>query len=142
MLESYTSAHYHGDITQSQSAVKSTEDRVVIQRHCNMAEYETDEVLLDGYLISHFQTGLKNLLDTAILNSTDFHQKDLAEKFKKLDEIPFNSTRRIMSAPVENPSAGLPRLVDESSAPPPSKGKECQFKTQSWSGATAARSVQ
>jgi len=49
-----------------------TEDRVVLQRHCNVAGRETDEELLDGYLISHFQTGLKNLLDTAILNSSDF----------------------------------------------------------------------
>jgi Mg2+-importing ATPase len=80
-----------------------TEDRVVIQRHCNVAGRETDEVLLDGYLISHFQTGLKNLLDKAILESTDFHQKDLVEKFKKLDEIPFDFTRRMMSVLVENP---------------------------------------
>ena len=34
-----------------------TEDRVVLQRHCNVAGRETDEVLRDGYLISHFQTG-------------------------------------------------------------------------------------
>jgi Mg2+-importing ATPase len=80
-----------------------TEDRVVLQRHCNVAGRETDEVLLDGYLISHFQTGLKNLLDTAILNSSDFRQKDLVEKFKKLDEIPFDFTRRMMSVLVENP---------------------------------------
>jgi len=80
-----------------------TEDRVVIERHCNVAGRETDKVLLDGYLISHFQTGLKNLLDTAILNSTDFHQKDLVEKFKKLDEIPFDFTRRMMSVLVESP---------------------------------------
>jgi len=80
-----------------------TEDRVVIQRHCNVAGRETDEVLLDGYLISYFQTGLKNLLDKAILNSTDFHQKDLVEKFKKLDEIPFDFTRRMMSVLVESP---------------------------------------
>jgi Mg2+-importing ATPase len=80
-----------------------TEDRVVLQRHCNVAGRETDEVLLDGYLISHFQTGLKNLLDTAILNSADFRQKDLVDKFKKLDEIPFDFTRRMMSVLVENP---------------------------------------
>jgi len=67
-----------------------TEDRVVLQRHCNVAGRETDEVLRDGYLISHFQTGLKNLLDTAILNSSDFHEQSLVEKYKKLDEIPFD----------------------------------------------------
>jgi Mg2+-importing ATPase len=80
-----------------------TEDRVVLQRHCNVAGRETDEVLLDGYLISHFQTGLKNLLDTAILNSSDFYGKALVEKFKKLDEIPFDFTRRMMSVMVETP---------------------------------------
>ena len=80
-----------------------TEDRVVLQRHCNVAGRETDEVLMDGYLISHFQTGLKNLLDTAILNSSDFHQQALIEKYKKLDEIPFDFTRRMMSVMVETP---------------------------------------
>jgi len=80
-----------------------TEDRVVLQRHCNVAGRETDEVLLDGYLISHFQTGLKNLLDTAILDSSDFHGKELVEKYKKLDEIPFDFTRRMMSVMVETP---------------------------------------
>ena len=80
-----------------------TEDRVVLQRHCNVAGRESDEVLLDGYLISHFQTGLKNLLDTAILDSSDFHQQALVEKFKKLDEIPFDFTRRMMSVLVEDP---------------------------------------
>jgi len=80
-----------------------TEDRVVLQRHCNVAGRETDEVLRDGYLISHFQTGLKNLLDTAILNSSDFHEQALIEKYKKLDEIPFDFTRRMMSVLVQNP---------------------------------------
>jgi Mg2+-importing ATPase len=80
-----------------------TEDRVVLQRHCNVAGRETDEVLLDGYLISHFQTGLKNLLDTAILGSSDFHQQALIEKYKKLDEIPFDFTRRMMSVLVQDP---------------------------------------
>jgi Mg2+-importing ATPase len=80
-----------------------TEDRVVLQRHCNVAGRETDEVLRDGYLISHFQTGLKNLLDTAILNSSDFHEQALVETYKKLDEIPFDFTRRMMSVLIESP---------------------------------------
>ena len=80
-----------------------TEDRVVLQRHCNVAGRETDEVLLDGYLISYFQTGLKNLLDRAILNSPDFHAQAVVEKYKKLDEIPFDFTRRMMSVLVQDP---------------------------------------
>jgi Mg2+-importing ATPase len=80
-----------------------TEDRVILQRHCNVAGRETEEVLLDGYLISHFQTGLKNLLDLAILDSPDFHGQAVVEKHKKLDEIPFDFTRRMMSVLVEDP---------------------------------------
>ncbi len=80
-----------------------TEDRVVLQRHCNVAGQESDEVLFDGYLISYFQTGLKNLLDRAILDSSEFRQQTLVEKYKKLDEVPFDFTRRMMSVLVENP---------------------------------------
>jgi Mg2+-importing ATPase len=47
---------------------------------------------------------LKNLLDRAILDSPDFHQMELIEKHKKLDEIPFDFTRRMMSVLVEDPA--------------------------------------
>jgi P-type Mg2+ transporter len=87
-----------------------TEDRVVLMRHCNVAGRESDEVLLDGYLISYFQTGLKNLLDRAILDSSDFHNKALVEKYKKLDELPFDFTRRMMSVMVQEPN-GMPILL-------------------------------
>ncbi len=80
-----------------------TEDRVVLMRHCNVAGVETDDVLLDGYLISYFQTGLKNLLDRAILDSPDFHWKAVVEKYTKLDEIPFDFIRRMMSVLVQDP---------------------------------------
>jgi P-type Mg2+ transporter len=80
-----------------------TEDRVVLMRHCNVAGRESEDVLFDGYLISHFQTGLRNLLDRAILDSSDFHEKTIVEKYKKLDEIPFDFTRRMMSVLLENP---------------------------------------
>jgi Mg2+-importing ATPase len=80
-----------------------TEDRVVLMRHCNVAGRETDDVLLDGYLISYFQTGLRNLLDRAILESSDFHAKETIKTYKKLDEIPFDFTRRMMSVLVEGP---------------------------------------
>ena len=88
-----------------------TEDRVVLQRHCNVAGRETEEILLDGYLISHFQTGLKNLLDRAILESSDFHDQATVAKYKKLDEIPFDFTRRMMSVLVENPEGKVVLLT-------------------------------
>src|SRR6267154_1926072 len=80
-----------------------TEDRVVLMRHCDVTGRESEDVLLDGYLISYFQTGLKNLLDRAILDSPDFHEKSSIEKYKKLDEIPFDFTRRMMSVLVQDP---------------------------------------
>ena len=80
-----------------------TEDRVVLMHHCNVAGRESDDVLLDGYLISHFQTGLKNLLDRAILDSADFHGLTVVEQYKKLDELPFDFTRRMMSVLVQDP---------------------------------------
>ena len=80
-----------------------TEDRVVLMRHCNVSGDESEDVLLDGYLISHFQTGLKNLLDRAILDSPEFKAKEVLGKYKKLDEIPFDFTRRMMSVLVEDP---------------------------------------
>ncbi len=80
-----------------------TEDRVVLMRHCDVTGKETDEVLLDGYLISYFQTGLKNLLDRAILDCADFSGHKLVESYKKLDELPFDFTRRMMSVLVRDP---------------------------------------
>jgi P-type Mg2+ transporter len=80
-----------------------TEDRVVLMRHCDVTGRESDLVLLDGYLISYFQTGLKNLLDRAILDSSDFHAAVTVGKYKKLDELPFDFTRRMMSVLVQDP---------------------------------------
>ncbi len=83
-----------------------TEDRVVLQRHCDLAGRETDEVLLDGYLISYFQTGLENLLDRAILDSPDFQEQAVVAKHKKLDEIPFDFTRRMSPSWSKTPKEG------------------------------------
>ena len=100
-----------------------TEDRVVLVRHCNVAGRETEDVLLNGYLISYFQTGLRNLLDRAVLDSPDFHGMEVVKKYKKLDEIPFDFTRRMMSVLLEDPEGkailltkGAPEEVFEHSS--------------------------
>jgi P-type Mg2+ transporter len=80
-----------------------TEDRVVLMRHCDVTGNESQDVLLDAYLISYFQTGLKNLLDRAILDSADFHAQARVEQYKKLDELPFDFNRRMMSVLVQDP---------------------------------------
>ena len=88
-----------------------TEDRVVLMRHCDVAGRESSDVLLDGYLISHFQTGLRNLLDRAILDSVDFHASATVAKYAKLDEIPFDFTRRMMSVLARDPDGAVVLLT-------------------------------
>ncbi len=67
-----------------------TMDHIILEKHCDVV-LETDTTVLElAYLNSHFQTGLKNLLDRAILK----HEDDLAgvplKDFAKVDEIPFD----------------------------------------------------
>ncbi len=88
-----------------------TIDHVILEQHCDVVRKEDDMVLLDAYLISHFQTGLKNLLDRAILEYRDeLHQQMNVHMYKKVDEIPFDFSRRMMSVVVETPE-GTHRLV-------------------------------
>jgi Mg2+-importing ATPase len=74
-----------------------TLDQIVLERHCDVVGEEDEDVLRFAYINSFYQTGLKNLLDRAILD----HKKLLIEQFKKIDEIPFDFSRRIMSVIVE-----------------------------------------
>ena len=52
-----------------------TMDQVILERHCDVMQKENDDVLLDAYLIAHFQTGLKNVLDRAVLDHRDAHEE-------------------------------------------------------------------
>lgn len=79
-----------------------TLDKIVLERHLNVDGIEDDEVLKWAYLNSYHQTGLKNLLDVAILDHVEV--KDylkVEEQFKKVDEIPFDFQRRRMSVILE-----------------------------------------
>lgn len=74
-----------------------TLDKIVMVNHYDV-EGDTDkEVMKYAYLNSSFQTGLTNLLDKAILD----HDKLTVVGYKKIDEIPFDFSRRIMSVVVE-----------------------------------------
>ena len=79
-----------------------TMDQVILERHCDVLQRESSEVLRDAYLIAHHQTGLKNVLDRAVLSHHDAH-KELIEGYRKIDEIPFDFVRRMMSVVVETP---------------------------------------
>ena len=87
-----------------------TMDHVLLEQHCNVALESDDEVLRLAYLNSHFQTGLKNLLDRAILDHDEVRGRYLEAGCRKVDEVPFDFTRRIMSVVVALPE-GRHRLI-------------------------------
>lgn len=79
-----------------------TLDKIVLTRHLNVFGDEDDEVLKWAFLNSYHQTGLKNLLDVAVLAHTELHQLiKVEEDYKKIDEIPFDFDRRRMSVILE-----------------------------------------
>ncbi len=80
-----------------------TMDRVILEHHCDVVQKESDAVLVDAYLISHFQTGLRNVLDRAILDHREVVEQANLAAYRKIDEIPFDFKRRLMSVIVETP---------------------------------------
>ncbi|MES2404902.1 MAG: magnesium-translocating P-type ATPase [Pseudomonadota bacterium] len=72
-----------------------TLDKIVLERHLDLDGEESDDALEYGYLNSHFQTGLKNLMDKAVLAHRDLEHS--IAKWKVVDEIPFDFQRRRMS---------------------------------------------
>jgi len=81
-----------------------TEDRVILERHLDVLGNADDQVLLLGWLNSHHQTGVRNLLDAAVLRYAD----ELARRggalrpthYRKVDELPFDFVRRRLSVVV------------------------------------------
>jgi Mg2+-importing ATPase len=89
-----------------------TMDRVILEKHCDVALKEDDGVLALAYMNSHFQTGLRNVLDRAILSHTETHVHSIIPDFAKVDEIPFDFQRRIMSVVVRTPE-GMDRIISK-----------------------------
>ena len=80
-----------------------TQNKVILEHHLDIHGEEDGRVLEFAYLNSFHQTGLKNLLDVAVLEYAE--QGDLTDKlkhFRKIDEIPFDFMRRRMSVVVAN----------------------------------------
>jgi Mg2+-importing ATPase len=78
-----------------------TIDRVILEVYCDVFKKESEEVLRDAYLISHFQTGLKNVLDRAVLQHKELHSQLSLDTYTKVDELPFDFSRRMMSVAVQ-----------------------------------------
>ena len=87
-----------------------TMDRVILEQHCDVALKDDDGVLELAFLNSHFQTGLKNVLDRAVLKYEELHQTLGTADYVKVDEIPFDFSRKMMSVVVGKPG-GLHRLI-------------------------------
>jgi Mg2+-importing ATPase len=79
-----------------------TQDKVIMKKHVDLQGEDNDAVLQFAYLNSFYQSGLKNLLDVAVLDHVDI-RKDLHiddQAYAKIDEIPFDFVRRRMSVVV------------------------------------------
>ena len=93
-----------------------TQDKVVLEYHLNVNGDEDLRVLRHAYLNSYFQTGYKNLMDLAIIHKTEEEEAadpqllDLSENYVKVDEIPFDFTRRRLTTVVQN-KAGKTQMV-------------------------------
>lgn len=79
-----------------------TMDHVILEIHCDVFKNDSTPVLRNAFLISHFQTGLKNVLDRAVLEHPEV-RKLSTDRYRKVDEIPFDFSRRMMSVIVEAP---------------------------------------
>ena len=75
-----------------------TQDAVVLERHVGITGLESQDVLTYAYLNSYFQTGLRNLIDRAVLERADL---DAEHGCRLVDELPFDFQRRRMSVVVD-----------------------------------------
>ena len=93
-----------------------TQDKVVLEYHLNVNGEDDTRVLRHAYLNSYFQTGYKNLMDIAIIHKTEEAEAedprllDLSESYVKVDEIPFDFTRRRLTTVVQD-KAGKTQMV-------------------------------
>ena len=75
-----------------------TQNEIILEKHIDIHGHNSNQVLDFAYLNSHYQTGLKNLMDFAILKHIEVHEKLHDNNvYQKIDEIPFDFQRRRMS---------------------------------------------
>ena len=80
-----------------------TEDRIVLEKYLDIKGEEDTRVLKHAFLNSYFQTGLKGSIDEAVIKrALENDMKDITEKYKKIDEIPFDFSRRRLSVIVSD----------------------------------------
>ncbi|HEY6281432.1 MAG TPA: magnesium-translocating P-type ATPase [Burkholderiales bacterium] len=78
-----------------------TQDKIILEKYVNIDGDEYEEVLRHAFLNSHYQTGLKNLLDKAVLRHAEIADVlKVASNYRLVDEVPFDFVRRRMSVVV------------------------------------------
>jgi P-type Mg2+ transporter len=85
-----------------------TQNKVILERHLDVHGKEDSQVLELAWLNSFHQTGLKNLLDVAVLDyAVQYGLVGKLQHYRKIDEIPFDFLRRRMSVIVRNGGKNL-----------------------------------
>ena len=80
-----------------------TEDKIVLEKYLDINGDEDIRILKHAFLNSYFQTGLKGNIDEAVINrGIENGLQDLKTKYKKIDEIPFDFSRRRLSVIVDD----------------------------------------
>jgi len=75
-----------------------TQDKIILEKHVDVTNRQSDDVLRYAYMNSFYQTGLRNLLDKAILAHNEL---DIERSCRKVDEIPFDFVRKRMSVIID-----------------------------------------
>ncbi|CUP96972.1 magnesium-translocating P-type ATPase [Clostridium baratii] len=85
-----------------------TQDKIILERHLDINGKTDDRVLRHGFLNSYYQTGLKNLMDLAIIDhAIKYGMKELESKYVKVDEIPFDFSRKRMSVVLKDKNSKI-----------------------------------
>lgn len=80
-----------------------TEDKIVLEKYLNIKGEEDKRVLKHVFLNSYFQTGLEGSIDAAVIDRVKKSElKGIEENYEKMDEIPFDFTRRRLSVVVSD----------------------------------------
>ncbi len=80
-----------------------TEDKIVLEKYLNIDGEEDQEVLKTTFLNSYFQTGLEGNIDQAVIKRVkEYGLEDIEKQYKKIDEIPFDFSRRRLSVILQN----------------------------------------
>lgn len=106
VVKRLTSIQYLGstDVLCTDKTGVLTQDKVMLERHYDLTMQETPRVLKLSYLNAYYQTGMKDLIDEAVIDAAgnELDINEIQRDYNKIDEIPFDYNRRRMSVVVAN----------------------------------------